>query len=534
MTLRVSVIGTNYLGATHAAGMAEFGHQVVGVDIDPDRVKTLNAGQSHIFETGLEPLLQTHTASGRLRFTTDYTEIADWADVHFLALGTPSTLTGAADLSQLHAAIDTLAPLLTRPALLVGKSTVPVGTAAQLQQRLRERSPAGDGLEVAWNPEFLREGFAVSDTLQPDRLVFGVTSLTAQEVLEQVYALPLTEDTPVVVCDLATAELIKTAANAFLATKISFINAMAQLCQAAGGDVTLLADAIGYDKRIGREFLNAGLGFGGGCLPKDIRALAVRATELEVGVLTDLIEAVEAINEGQRTELADLAVEQLGGDARGRKVAVLGAAFKPGTDDIRNSPALTVANHLHRAGAEVAVYDPQARLAVRDGFLQAATVEEAVAGASVVLHLTEWPEFRSLDPERLGALVGTKIIIDGRLKLHAPTWEQAGWKVVQIGRAGTISAPLASARGGQITPPSEAPQGPLDDHGQHPRDGYQELLGQEHQHARDQVGATARQVQAQRRHHRELETRDHGPGHQDRGVGDHRHPRGDDGQVRKA
>jgi UDPglucose 6-dehydrogenase len=438
VTLRVSVIGTNYLGASHAAGMAEFGHSVIGLDIDADRVKTLNSGQSHIFETGLEPLLEKHTASSRLRFTTDYSDIADWADVHFLALGTPSAPSGAADLSQLNAAVDTLSPLLTKPTLVVGKSTVPVGTAAQLERRLRLASPAGDGVEVAWNPEFLREGHAVEDTLAPDRLVFGTHSAQALELLEEIYAIPLTEATPVVRCDIATAELIKVAANAFLATKISFINAMARMCQAAGGDVTLLADAMGYDKRIGREFLNAGLGFGGGCLPKDIAALAVRAEELDVEVLRDFIRSVEAINKGQRTEVAELAIDQLGGDAQGKRIAVLGAAFKPGTDDTRNSPALTVADYLHARGGDVRIYDPQARLSHRDGFTQVSTVEQAVRGAHVVLHLTEWPEFRQLDPERLGELVAAKIIIDGRLKLHAPTWLSAGWKVVQIGRAATF------------------------------------------------------------------------------------------------
>jgi UDPglucose 6-dehydrogenase len=438
VTLRVSVIGTNYLGAAHAAGMAEFGHSVIGLDIDADRVKTLNSGQSHIFEMGLEPLLEKHTASGRLRFTTDYSDIADWADVHFLALGTPSAPGGAADLSQLHAAVDTLGPLLTKPTLVVGKSTVPVGTAMELERRLRLASPAGEGVEIAWNPEFLREAHAVEDTLTPDRLVFGTHSRQALELLQEVYAMPLTEATPVVRCDIATAELIKVAANAFLATKISFINAMAGMCQAAGGDVTLLADAIGYDKRIGREFLNAGLGFGGGCLPKDIAALAVRAEELGVDALRDFIRSVEAINDGQRTELAELAIDQAGGDVHGKRIAVLGAAFKPGTDDIRNSPALTVADYLHARGADVRIYDPQARLPHRDGFTQVSTVEQAVRGAEVVLHLTEWPEFRQLDPEQLGELVTSKIVIDGRPKLHAATWQNAGWKVVQMGRANTL------------------------------------------------------------------------------------------------
>ena len=438
MTLRVSVIGTSYLGATHAAGMAEFGHQVVGIDIDEDKVKILNAGQSHIFEVGLEPLLEKHTATGRLRFTTDYTEIADWADVHFLALGTPSQSTGAADLGQLYSAVESLAPLLTEPCLVVGKSTVPVGTALQIEKRIRELAPAGDGVEVAWNPEFLREAYAVEDTLHPDRLVFGTHSAHALEVLAEIYALPISDRTPVVRCDIATAELIKVAANSFLATKISFINAMAQMCQAAGGDVVLLADAIGFDKRIGREFLNAGLGFGGGCLPKDIAALAFRADELGVDVLSDFIHAVEAINSGQRNEIADLAIEQAGGDVKGKRIAVLGAAFKPGTDDTRNSPALTVADRLHEHGADVRIYDPEARLPPREGFTQVASVEQAMLGAEVVLHLTEWPEFRQLDPEKLSHLVKSKIIIDGRLKLHAPTWRNAGWKVVQIGRAATL------------------------------------------------------------------------------------------------
>lgn len=438
VTLRISVIGTSYLGTTLAAGLAEFGHQVIGVDIVPEVVKKLNAGQPHIFENGLEHLLEQHTTSGRLRFTLDYDEIADWADVHFLALGTPEGEDGSADLSQLHAAIDSLAPRLTKPALIVGRSTVPVGTAPALLERIRRLAPAGDAIELAWQPEFLREGFAVTDTLRPDRLVFGVQSEGALRLLEQVYAIPLTEETPVITCDLATAELIKHAANTFLATKISFINAMAQMCQVAGGDVTVLADALGLDKRIGREHLSPGLGFGGGCFPKDIRALAVRADELGVDVLSDLIKSVESINATQRVELAELAIDQLGGDVAGKKVALLGATFKPGTDDTRDSPSLTVADYLHDRGAVVEVYDPQAHLAPRDGFTQVGSVTEAVRDADIVLHLTAWPEFRYLDPAELAPLVKSKIIIDGRLILHAPTWRDAGWKLVQIGRAATL------------------------------------------------------------------------------------------------
>ncbi|MFX4272347.1 UDP-glucose dehydrogenase family protein [Propionibacteriaceae bacterium Y1685] len=437
MALRVSVIGTNYLGAAHAAGMAEFGHEVIGVDIVEERVQTLNAGRSPIFEEGLEPLLTKHTSSGRLRFTTDHREVADWADVHFLCVGTPQSPSGAADLSQVHAAADSLAPHLTRPTLVVGKSTVPVGTAPALQERLRAASPAGDGIDVAWNPEFLREAYAVEDTLRPDRIVLGVQNERAASLLKRCYAMPLSENTPIIECDLATAELIKVAANAFLATKISFINAMAQMCQAAGGDVTLLADAIGHDKRIGRDFLNAGLGFGGGCLPKDIRALAASAQDHGVTVLSDLIGSVEAINAGQRTEIAELAIEQAGGDVTGKRIAVLGAAFKPGTDDTRNSPSLTVAAHLAAHGADVHVYDPQATVD-SPGISQDPTVEEALTGAEMVLHLTEWPEFRQLDPEHLATLVKNPLMIDGRLKLHRPQWAKAGWKVVQIGRAATL------------------------------------------------------------------------------------------------
>lgn len=436
MPLNVAVIGTNYLGAAHAAGMAEFGHRVIGVDVVQERVDVLNSGRATVYEEGLEPLLAKHTASGQLRFTTDYREIADWADVHFVCVGTPQSESGAADLAQVWSVVEALGPLLTRPTLIAGKSTVPVGTAPQVQARFNELAPGVD-VEVMWNPEFLREAYAVADTLTPDRIVLGTHSDKALTTMKAVYAIPLSDGVPLVECDIATAELIKVAANAFLATKISFINAMAQMCEAAGGDVTLLADAIGHDKRIGREFLNAGLGFGGGCLPKDIRALAARAHELQVDGLADFIESVEAINTGQRAEVAKLAIEQFDGDISGRKVAVLGAAFKPGTDDTRNSPALTVAEHLERAGADVWIFDPEARVS-GPAFTQATTIEECFRGAELVLHLTEWPLFRQLDPAGFGDLVKNKVLIDGRLKLDRALWQQAGWKVIQMGRAATL------------------------------------------------------------------------------------------------
>ena len=433
MTMRTSVIGTNYLGACHAAGMAEFGHDTVGVDIDSARVKRLSFGESTVFEPGLEALLSEHTGNGLLRFTTDYREIADWADVHFLCVGTPSGPSGAADLSQVWAAARSLAPLLTRPTVVVGKSTVPVGTAADLQEFFIESSPASDGVQVAWMPEFLREGHGITDTLHPDRIVFGVQSEATLEVLRRCFARPLAEGSPEVVCDLATGELTKAAANAFLAMKISFINVMSRMCTASGADVAVLADALGMDSRIGREFLNAGLGFGGGCLPKDIRALSARAGELAVPNLVDLITQVVSINDGQRDAVVELAISLVGGGFSGKKVGVLGVAFKPGTDDIRNSPALYVAHRLHELGAEVTVYDPEAT-AYGSGLIHALTAEQAVDRADLVLHLTEWPEFRQLDPAHLLTHVGRPVVIDARLKLDSDHWSAAGWEIHQLGR----------------------------------------------------------------------------------------------------
>ena len=437
VNLRTSVIGTNYLGACHAVGMAEFGHETIGVDIDAGRIKRLSAGEATVFEPGLEGLLTEHTTSGRLCFTSDYAEIADWADVHFLCVGTPSLPDGAADLRQVMATASSLAPLLTRPTVVVGKSTVPVGTAAHLQEFFRENSPAGGGVEVAWMPEFLREGHGVADTLHPDRVVFGVQSEATLDLLRRCFARPLADSSAEVVCDLATAELTKAAANAFLATKISFINAMSSMCEVAGGDVAVLADALGLDARIGRQFLDAGLGFGGGCLPKDIQALSARAGQLGVQSLVDLIAQVEAINDGQRDAGVELATRMLGGQVAGCAVAVLGLAFKSGTDDVRNSPSLDVAQRLGDLGARVTVYDPQAT--VNDPRLaQASSVEEAVDQADLVLHLTDWPEFRELDPVVLATHVAQRLVLDARLKLDPRRWAAAGWEIRQLGRSSAV------------------------------------------------------------------------------------------------
>ncbi|MGH8828804.1 MAG: UDP-glucose dehydrogenase family protein [Jiangellaceae bacterium] len=437
MSLRISVVGTGYLGAVHAVGMAALGYDVVGVDVDEAKIDALSAGRAPFFETGLDDLLVTHVGSGALRFTTDFAAVAD-ADVHFICVGTPQRMDGiAADMTYVDAAVEGLAPHLRKPCLVVGKSTVPVGTAARLARRLGELAPAGAEAELAWNPEFLREGFAVDDTLQPDRLVFGVASDRAEKVLRQVYAAAIDTGSPVVVTDFATAELVKVSANAFLATKISFINAMAEIAEVTGADVTKLADAIGYDERIGRKFLNAGVGFGGGCLPKDIRAFMARAGELGAGHALNFLGEVDAINLRRRLRVVELARELAGGSVIDRRIAVLGAAFKPQSDDVRDSPALTVAGQLHLHGARVSVYDPQAMDNARRLFPTLAYADsaiEACRGAHVVLHLTEWPEFQALDPAALGEVVASRAVVDGRNCLDADAWRAAGWTYRGLGR----------------------------------------------------------------------------------------------------
>lgn len=435
--MRISVIGTGYLGAVHAVGLAELGHSVVGVDVDDAKIETLAAGRATFFEPGLDELLRKHAETGLVRFTTDYAEVAD-ADVHFVCVGTPQRLDGlAADLTYVEAAFDALAPHLSRPCVVAGKSTVPVGTAERLADRLLKLAPGGSDVKLAWNPEFLREGFAVQDTLRPDRLVFGVTSEETEQVLRECYAGVISAGTPVVVTDLQTAELVKVSANAFLATKISFINAMSELCEITGADVTKLADAIGYDDRIGRKFLNAGLGFGGGCLPKDIRAFMARAGELGASHALTFLAEIDAINLRRRERVAEIARELAGGTLIGRRIAVLGAAFKPNSDDVRDSPALNVAGRLQLQGAHVAVYDPRATDNARKIFPTLEYTESVVAAcrnADVVLHLTEWAEFREIDPVDLGEVVAQRNIVDGRNCLDVEAWRAAGWTYHGLGR----------------------------------------------------------------------------------------------------
>ncbi|MGN9836814.1 UDP-glucose dehydrogenase family protein [Nonomuraea sp. H19] len=436
MPYRLTVIGTGYLGITHAACMADLGLDVLGLDIDADKVRRLNNGELPIHEPGLESVLRRGLQSGRLRFTTSYEEIAEFGDVHFVCVGTPQKRGEyAADVSYMDAAIESLAPLLDRECLVVGKSTVPVGTAERLADKLTRMAPAGIEAELAWNPEFLREGFAVQDTLHPDRIVLGVRTERAEKVLREVYE-PL-GDVPFVVTDFATSELVKTAANAFLATKISFINAMAEVCEAAHADVKQLSEALSYDDRIGGRFLNAGLGFGGGCLPKDIRAFMARAGELGADQALTFLREVDAINMRRRARMVDLARELAGGSFHGCTVGVLGAAFKPNSDDIRDSPALDVAVTIGHQGGQVTVYDPIALDNARKAHPElnyGESAVDAVRGAHVVLLLTEWREFVDLDPEQLGAVVATRRIVDGRNALNAETWRSAGWHYRALGR----------------------------------------------------------------------------------------------------
>ncbi|MBU6243889.1 MAG: UDP-glucose/GDP-mannose dehydrogenase family protein [Actinomycetales bacterium] len=434
--MRLSVIGTGYLGATHAACMAELGFEVVGVDVDQAKVATLNEGRVPFFEPGLDEVLERNLAAGRLRFTASVEDAATDADVHFICVGTPQAA-GAqrADMSQVLGSIEALAPHLRADALVVGKSTVPVGTAAGLAERLK--GVAAPGVEVAWNPEFLREGFAVADTLHPDRLVVGVRSQRAEDLLREVYAPLLAQGTPFLVTDYATAELVKVAANSFLATKISFINAMAEVCEAAGADVTELAEAIGYDPRIGSRFLSAGLGFGGGCLPKDIRAFMARAGELGAEEALTFLREVDQINLRRRAHTVDLARKALDGSFAGRAVTVLGAAFKPNSDDVRDSPALDVAVAIHNAGARVVVHDPKGlanAARVYPNLDYQPDVMTAFTGTDLVIHATEWAEYRDLDPHAVAEVARGRHVIDARNTLDPATWRNAGWTYRALGR----------------------------------------------------------------------------------------------------
>jgi UDPglucose 6-dehydrogenase len=434
MDLTLSVVGCGYLGATHAACMSSLGFTVVGVDTDPEKVAQLQSGSLPFYEPGLDTLLAQEVKSGRLSFTTDFSAVAK-ADVHFVCVGTPQSKDGlAADLTYVKSAVTAIAPYLKKGSLVVGKSTVPVGTAQSLRGELAKIAPQSD---LAWNPEFLREGFAIKDTLTPNRLVVGVANDLAEETLKKVYKPILDLGTPWIRADLPTSELVKVAANSFLATKISFINAMAEVCEAAGGDVTVLAQAIGYDPRIGNKFLQAGIGFGGGCLPKDIRAFMARAEELGAKHALEFLREIDAINLRARLRVIDVVRAELSQELTGYKIAVLGATFKPDSDDVRDSPALDIAAQLNAAGSHVVVHDPKGIEPARKRFPNleyAESINDAVKGSDLVLHLTEWKEYRQIDPNEIAALVKNKVIIDGRNMLDRDLWRKAGWKFRALGR----------------------------------------------------------------------------------------------------
>jgi UDPglucose 6-dehydrogenase len=441
---RITVIGTGYLGAVHAASMASLGYEVLGMDVDSEKIAALAEGHPPFFEPGFDELLAEQVASGRLRFTDAYAEVAAFGGeeraetVHFVCVNTPQRKGEyAADTAYIERVVDGLAPLLDRPALVIGKSTVPAGTAARLTTRLRELSPAGEQMRLAWNPEFLREGYAIEDTLRPDRLVIGVQDEESEQDLREVYRPLIDAGIPLLVTDLATAELVKSAANAFLSTKISFINAMAEVCEAAGADVMQLSKALSLDPRIGGRFLVPGLGFGGGCLPKDIRAFMARAGELGADQALAFLKEVDAINMRRRARTVDLAREQCDGSFLGKRVAVWGAAFKPDTDDVRDSPALNVAASILLQGAQVTVYDPKANDTAAKNFptlSYAASALEAARGADLILHLTEWREFREIDPAAVSELVAERRVLDGRNALDPERWRAAGWTYRALGR----------------------------------------------------------------------------------------------------
>ena len=435
MALKLSVIGTGYLGATHAACMASLGFEVIGFDTEASKIDLLSKGKVPFYEPELEELLSDQIKSGRLTFTNNVADLAG-ADVHFICVGTPQIKNGnAADLTYVNSALESIAKHVKPGGLVVGKSTVPVGTATKLRNRLLELNPKAD---LAWNPEFLREGFAVEDTLRPNRLVVGVENDSAEQLLKEVYATNLKDKTPWVRADLPTAELVKVAANSFLATKISFINAMAEICEAAGGDVTVLAKAIGYDPRIGSRFLQAGIGFGGGCLPKDIRAFMARAEELGASQAVEFLKEIDAINLRARQRIIELVRKDLSDDLQGKKVAILGAAFKPDSDDVRDSPALDIAAQIQAAGAIVTVHDPKAIANAQKRFPAlnfAGDVNTTLKDAEIVLHLTEWKIYREIDPVKVKSIVKNPIVIDGRNALDRELWQSAGWKFRALGRS---------------------------------------------------------------------------------------------------
>jgi UDPglucose 6-dehydrogenase len=440
--MRLAVVGCGYLGVTLAAAMAKLGNEVIGVDVDAAKVISLNRGIAGFFEPDVDELLARHVATGAQAFTTSYREALDFSDVVFLTVGTPPVPGGSHyDLTHLRAAVRQIAAEVRRPTVVIGKSTVQVGTAHDLSRLIRHEYPGSARMiRVAWMPEFVRESSAVTDTLAPSRIVIGIEpgDKDIAHLVRKLHGDAVSAGTRFIVTNLATAELAKCAANAFLATKLSFINAMAELCEVAGGDVEQLAEVLASDPRIGPGGMRPGLGFGGGCLPKDIRAFARSAHDLGIPESLRFLQEVDAINLRRRDRVVDLAIELCQPDVRGTRVAVWGAAFKPGTDDIRDSPALAVADRMSQLGASVVVCDPRASGNGRSAHPQLEfdhCPTRAASGSHLLLHLTEWPDFKSVDPRMLASVVAQRNIIDARGSLDAASWELAGWTYRRLGNA---------------------------------------------------------------------------------------------------
>ena len=428
------MIGLGYLGATHALAMAQLGHQVTGIDTDTAKVDSLNAGRAWFHEPGMQDALAESLSDGSVEFQSGF-DLTTRPEVTFICVGTPqSAASGSVDTSFVMSAGRSLARLITADEVVVGKSTVPVGTAALLRGQMSEI--AGFPIHLAWNPEFLREGTALRDSLNPDRIVIGSWDECSTQKLKEVYKPILDLGTPLVEVDVPTAELVKVAANAFLATKVSFINAMAEIAEASGADAVELARAIGYDDRIGNKFLRAGIGFGGGCLPKDIRGFVARADELGAGDAVSFLKDVDAINQRRREKVVELSRQELG-ELTSKKVLVLGLSFKPDSDDMRDSPALDIALRLAEAGAQVTVHDPVALRALGDKHEELIREQELTLAAKdqdLVILGTEWAEYKSMNPAEFGKLVANKLIIDGRNVLDVEAWQAAGWRLIALGR----------------------------------------------------------------------------------------------------
>jgi UDPglucose 6-dehydrogenase len=433
--VKVTVIGLGYLGATHAVAMAKLGHEVLGIEPDPKKLDALKAGILPFHEPGLDRALQEVINDGSISFANQHDERSGEAALHFICVGTPQVAgSEAADTSYVFAASEELAKWISETAVVAGKSTVPVGTAKALKNKMS--AVAGFEVNLAWNPEFLREGTALEDSLNPDRIVIGTWNEHSKKVLREVYKPIIDRGTPFLELDVPTAELVKVSANAFLATKISFINAMAEIAEVSGADTVALAKAIGYDERIGNKFLRTGIGFGGGCLPKDIRGFMARAEELGVGSAVEFLKDIDSINLRRRDKVVELAQKELV-DLKGKKITMLGISFKPDSDDLRDSPALEISQRLVALGARVVVHDPIAlgALATRDGSLETeADLMTALKDAELVILGTEWTEYRALDPVEAARVVATKSVIDGRNVLDVAAWQAAGFKVQALGR----------------------------------------------------------------------------------------------------